>query len=59
MGHAALVRVCVWIGTTALAYVLAIGIASIVDSALLKSLQGFIESILLGIQKGECWKYNS
>lgn len=47
MGHAALVRLCVWLGTTLLAYVLALGWASIVDSALLRPLQGFVELSLL------------
>lgn len=51
MGHAALVRLCVWLGTTLLAYVLAFGCASIVDSALLRPLQGLVESSLLRLQK--------
>lgn len=50
MGYAALVRVCVWIGATALAYVLAIGIASIVDSALLKPSQCATEAFLIGFR---------
>lgn len=47
MGHFALVRLCAWLGTTLLAYVLAFGAASIVDSALLRPLQCFVESLLL------------
>lgn len=53
MGHIALVRLCVWLGTTFLAYALAFGFASIADSALLRPLQGFVESFLLRMQKCE------
>lgn len=50
MGYAALVRVCVWIGATALAYVLAFSVASIVDSVLLKPLQSVAEASLIRFQ---------
>ena len=53
MGHIALVRLCVWLGTTFLAYALAFGFASIADSTLLRPLQGFVETFLLRMQKGE------
>lgn len=47
MEYIALVRACVWIVTTVLAYVLAFSVASIVDSALLKRLQSATETSLI------------